>query len=293
MPAHDPGPSDVVPQHIAVPTSHYSFDDLAEIYNQARVDYIVPMPMNGRRMAEYINQYDIDMAGSLVALDADDRLPNGVAMLGLRADRAWITRLGVIPERRRRRMGLFLMTHLLNVAHERRCRLAQLEVIKGNDPAQRLFEKLGFEVTRELLIIRRAPGVPDATGLPEAAAVETLDDDEAIHSLLNLRGPGASWVEETPSLLNTGQLRALRVSLSDGEQGWTVFQRSPFQLQHIVLNPEASPGMQRALLYHLHITYPMQDTKVENVPADDATWPAFQSLGYFEAFRRYEMILQF
>lgn len=274
-----------------VPASTYDFDQLADIYNQARVDYIVPMPMNGRRMAEYIHNYDIDLDGSVVALNQDD-LECGVGMLGLREDRGWITRLGVLPERRGHRIGQFLMQEMIESARERDVRLVQLEVIVGNEPAHKLFLKLGFEETRELLVIRRPPGKPAANVAYDTCDVmQILEED--IPKYLDQREPGAAWTEETASLLNTGNLRGLALQMPSGEEGWIIFQRSPFQLTHFVFNPDASPPMMEALLYHLHTAYALQDTKIENVPTDHPTWAAYQKLGYFEVFRRTEMFLTF
>jgi GNAT superfamily N-acetyltransferase len=96
------------PSYMAVPCSKYTFAELADIYNQSRVDYIVPMPMNAKRMEAYVRSYDVDLDASIVVFDSAG-LMAGVGMLGLREDRAWITRVGVLPDRRGHNLGLFLM----------------------------------------------------------------------------------------------------------------------------------------------------------------------------------------
>jgi ribosomal protein S18 acetylase RimI-like enzyme len=275
----------------AIATSAYTYDELATIYNDARTDYIVPMPMNGKRMGEYVAAYDINLDASLVAVDPDDNLPNGICMLGVRDKRTWITRLGVIPERRRRKSGEFLMRAEIEETQKRGIKQIQLEVIKGNDPAYHLFSKMGFEAIRELLVIRRPPGALDASLIP-AMTVETIMSEAEITNLLAQREPGAAWTEETPSLLNAGSLRALRVTLPDNESGWIVFQRSLFQLAHFVLAPNVSPEMTAALIIAVHREFPNQDTKIENVPTEHYTWRAYEHLGYMVTFSRIEMLLQ-
>ena len=52
-----------------IPTNQFSVEELTEAYNQTRVDYMVPMPMNATRLREYIHVYDVDLAQSLVAVD--------------------------------------------------------------------------------------------------------------------------------------------------------------------------------------------------------------------------------
>jgi ribosomal protein S18 acetylase RimI-like enzyme len=272
----------------AIPAQTYTFDQLAEIYNQARVDYIVPMPMNGKRMAEYIYQYDVDLTLSVVALNSEQEIC-GLNMVGLRGTRSWATRLGVIPNRRGHHIGQFMMENLLKQSIALGVQRCQLEVIKGNEPAYRLFLKLGFETTRELLVIRRPPGkvVPEADF--DVAKTQPLDR-ERILSLLNDRVADAAWTEETPSLLKAGSLNGLSLTLPSGETGWIVYQVLPFQLTHFVIAPGCSAALNRALIYHVHKQNPLQDTKIENLPADHPTWDAFQALGYLETFRRIEMI---
>lgn len=274
----------------AVATSKYSDKELADIYSRARTDYIVPMPMNAMRMREYIDHYNVDLDHSYVAMDPSDHELNGVIMLGIRDKRGWITRMGVLPERRRRHVGQFLMDQAMNVAQEKNLALVQLEVIKGNEPAHRLFKKYGFEETRELLVIRRAPSKLSADLLPKSNITVTPLSKE-IPDRLGHREKGSSWVEETASLLNMDNLGGYDISLPDGENGWIIFQKTAFQLQHIVMNPDASPAMMRALLSQVHYDNPRQDTKVENLPLNHPTWPVFEEFGYVISFQRIEMFL--
>src|SRR5215207_7045630 len=104
-------------RYVAISASGYTFEQLADIYNGSRVDYIVPMPMNGRRMEDYVRAYDVDLDASVVVVEGDE--PAGVGMLGLRGGRAWVTRVGVIPERRGHRQGQFIMESLIEQASAR------------------------------------------------------------------------------------------------------------------------------------------------------------------------------
>jgi GNAT superfamily N-acetyltransferase len=277
------------PAYMAVPCSKYTFAELADIYNQSRVDYIVPMPMNAKRMEAYVRSYDIDLDVSIVVFDHEG-LMAGVGMLGVREDRAWITRVGVLPDRRGHNLGRFLMETLIDNAREHNCRLVQLEVIKGNAPAHRLFLKLGFRETRELLVIRRPPGKSAAPAL-ENMTMAILTPDEV--QTCAKQGSGWSWIEEPDSLLKVGGLRGLRVELGDGTSGWAIYQHSALQIAHLAMHTPAPARdtLTLALLYHLHSLNPMLDTKVENTPALDLRWPVFQQMGYVEAFRRIEMFL--
>lgn len=276
--------------HYALPTSRYNYNELADIYNRAREDYIVPMPMNAKRMQEYVTAYDISLESSFVAVAKDDEELDGICMLGIRDDRTWITRLGVIPMRRRRKSGEFLMRAEMEESRRLGKKFMQLEVIKGNDPAHALFLKLGFVPTRELLVIRRPPSPLNQELIPKMD-IESIPD-EMIFSVLEEREDSAAWTEETVSLKNAGNMKGLRVRLENGENGWIIFQRSPFQLSHFVLASQCSEEMMAALIAAVHSQHPLQDTKIENLASLHPSWPVFKRYGYMIAFERIEMVVE-
>lgn len=276
------------PFFIAKPASQYTFEQLAEIYNESRVDYIVPMPMNAKRLRDYVVQYDVDLGASVLAVNQDNQVA-GIGMLGVRAERAWITRLGVIPTRRGRGVGQFIMEKLIENAGARGCTRAQLEVIDGNEAAHNLFDKLGFTTSRQLLVIRRPPGAPPS--MPDAH-FDALSSDH-MPAMLAQRRDQPSWVDETRSVLAAGSaIEGWCVRLADGSSGWVVYRASPFQLSHIVmgsLGGELTGECARALLHAVHTQHARRDTKVENIPAQSPLWSAYQAFDYAIEFTRIEM----
>jgi len=268
--------------------SQFTFEELTEAYNQTRVDYIVPMPMNATRLREYVHNYNVDMGASAVAVEGDHIL--GLAMLGARPGRTWITRLGILPAKRRCGTGQLLTEYLIAQSHRLRSECILLEVIKHNAPAYQLFQKLGFREIRELLVLRRPPG--PLPGEVDPYTVQRLDHTQAI-ALLQQRQSVPSWLDETPSLENAGNLAALRVELKTGGRGWLVYQNTVFQLGRLVLQTEVGDPQQvaMALIHALHMYHPAQDTKTENLPVTDPHWSALQAMGYVESFRRIEMRL--
>jgi ribosomal protein S18 acetylase RimI-like enzyme len=271
-----------------VSTSQFTFAELTNAYNQTRVDYIVPMPMNAARLREYVHNYDVDMDLSAVAMAGDQIL--GLVMLGVRPRHTWITRLGVLPVKRRCGAGQLLMEHLIEQSYRLDVDYVILEVIKGNTPAHCLFQKLGFRDVRELLVLRRPPGPPVVD--VNSYNAQALDYHDAL-ALLHERQSIPSWLDEVPSLENAGNLAALRVELETGDRGWMVYQNRIFQLGRLALQTEVGTPYRvgQALLHAFYTRYPTQDTHTENLPADDPHWPALQEAGYLEAFRRIEMRL--
>jgi ribosomal protein S18 acetylase RimI-like enzyme len=271
-----------------VPANQFTVEELVNAYNQTRVDYIVPMPMNAARLQEYVRNYDVALDSSAVALDGNQIL--GLAMLGVRPGHTWITRLGILPVKRRRGTGQRLMEYLIAESRRLEVPYVLLEVIKNNIPAHRLFLKLGFRETRELMVIRRPPGPPADAARPYS--LQALDHQEIL-TLLHQRRSVPCWLDETPSLINAGNLAALRVELDTGDRGWLVYQTTVFQLGRLVIQTEAGDPYQvgLALLHALHKHHPVVDTKSENLPGGDPHWPALQEMGYLESFCRIEMRL--
>ena len=270
-----------------IPASHFTFEQLTDIYNQTRVDYMVPMPMNAARLAEYVATYDVKLDHSLVAATPGGEML-GVAMLGLRAGRAWLTRLGVIPNTRRNGVGQALVAGLMEQAAQLSIDFVMLEVIKHNTPAHQLFLKFGFREIGELLILRRPPRIPPLD--PIVADAERLDRADALR--LVGRGRGAQpWTNQSESLFNAYEVSGLHLTLADGSRGWLVYQRQKFILTRFAFKTEAGDPatVAYALLSHLHYQYPRLDTHTENIQINDPHLPAFYEMGYVESFRRIEM----
>lgn len=270
------------------PASSYTVEQLTEGYNQTRIDYIVPMPMNVRRMKEYIRTYDIDLSHSVVAVN-DERIL-GLAMLGVRDTHTWVTRLGVVPTARRHGTGYAMMHCLVQNSRVLKAEQMALDVIKNNDPAYYLFRKIGFQETRELLILRRPPGAPEPDLKVPGYSV-SFHDTEGVIRLLAERSDKCSWLTETASMQNAGNLMAISVETENGDAGWLAYESTIFQLARLVPHTlRGDPATVSSVLFHaLHTHHPIQDTKVENVDVNDPHLEGYYKLGYFESFRRIEM----
>ncbi|HET89527.1 MAG TPA: GNAT family N-acetyltransferase [Chloroflexi bacterium] len=268
-----------------VPASQYTIEQLTDIYNQTRSDYIVPMPMNADRLAEYIHVYDVDLEHSAVALDQDQ--PLGLGMLGVRPNRSWITRLGVMPSNRRRGVGETIFLSLLAASDQLEIDLSTLEVIKQNVPAHNLFLKWGFHDTRELVVLRRPPGPPAASPIGE---FRWLDRPEALE-LAETRQLPLTWINDTPSLVHSDHVMGLVATLPDSSHGWVIFQKHETYLTRMTIETESGDpiAVGKALFASLYQRFPDVDTNIENVSIINPHILALFNSGFVETFRRIEM----
>ena len=277
-----------------IPATEFSLEELAEAYNETRIDYIIPMPMTVERLRDYISVYDVELSCSCAAVRGDEIL--GIGMLGVRQGRGWITRLGVLPSGRRQGVGSHLMAFLLDAARQRGLPVVWLEVIEGNNPAHELFNGLNFRETRQLIVARRPPNFRalapgELAARPRVRNVRTLDHEATLRLLENRRDE-PNWLNQNESLQKVADLSSLVIETVDGGQGWVTFKTSLLRLTRIVVDVLAGDpaAVTTAALQTLHEFFPTQDAIAENIPAKAAIWPGFQDAGYFDAFRRIEMV---
>ena len=293
------------------PASEFSLEELTEAYNQTRADYLIPMPMNSVRLQEYILLYDVDLARSRVAIV--DGAIVGLGMLGLRPDMGWLTRLGVLAEGRRKGVGNAIMQALLDEARHIGLPVVWLEVILGNQVAYDLFIKNHFRTTRELIVARRSPTTERTMAAVTAARkIHYLQHDEAI-DLHCRRGERMNWLTSVDTMRNVRRLSnavalddyeqglpqemphlsGIWIEFNDGSQGWVTYMATSFQLKNISVEVVRGDATRTTvnLLEFMHRLHTSQDAIVENIP-DDARWQGFHQAGYFEVFRRIEMVCE-
>jgi ribosomal protein S18 acetylase RimI-like enzyme len=273
-----------------VPADRFTLQELTDLYNQTRVDYLVPMPMNAGRLAEYVHDFDVDLHHSCVGRAADGQVL-GLSMLGYRRDTAWITRLGVLPASRRTGTGSALVDAMLENAAALGAKEIDLEVIENNRPAHALFVKKNFVETGRYLVMRHAP-----QPLAEALKGEViwLGFEEALEKLRTYPAH-ITWINAFESMRNSQNTEGLHIRCSNGSAGWLVYRNTKFTLRstlsHLIMHTEQGDPEQVGLhlLSHLHAHYAHHDTYAENIHEHDPHLTAFQAMGYFTNFSRIEM----
>lgn len=274
-----------------LPASAFSIEELTHAYNQTRLDYIVPMPLTAARLQEYITVYDVNLDVSCAVVDEVEDFIVGIGMLGVREDRTWITRLGVVPYGRRLGAGRAIMDYLFEKTRTLEVSNLWLEVIAGNEPAHRMFTKFGFQQTRELIVSRRPPSPLEPSPAAELVTNTHILDPEEVFQLLSKRKLKPNWLNEIETFYHIKSLGGLFVELQNG-CGWVVYESSLIQLKRVIV--EVLKGdeaiVTEAILHTLHTRLPMVDAVSENIPTTDPCWAGYEAVGYFDTFRRIEMV---
>jgi ribosomal protein S18 acetylase RimI-like enzyme len=266
------------------------FDDFVHTFNRAYSDYFVPVYIEGDAMRRTIRRDAIHLKQSWVALH--HQRPIGIGMLGLRNGLAWIGGLGVVPEWRGQGIGRQLTLALLESARHAKASHLQLEVIERNQAAFQLYQSLGFEVKRRLLVLQAPPEAitpaPDPTyRLQEVSVRVALKHYKAFHAQSN------PWQRSYEALDHlTDSMDAWTISQGGAVRAYAVgwLTDEMIRLMDVAMQPDQQAAL-TALLRHLHQQAPHVPGSLVNLPDSDPTWPVLKQLGYQPVESQWEMVL--
>jgi ribosomal protein S18 acetylase RimI-like enzyme len=182
------------------PASRWSYAELAEIFNAGYEGYFTPFTLDEASFRFMSTTWDDDLDASRVAVVEGE--PAGICKLAIRGDQGWIAGIGVAVPHRGEGLGEALMRGVIDEARTRGIRDLWLEVLVQNEPAIRLYEKLGFETVRELEVWTLEPlvlqehkvsTVPAATAHQRIQAERTWREpwqraDESVANYENVEG---------------------------------------------------------------------------------------------------------
>jgi ribosomal protein S18 acetylase RimI-like enzyme len=143
----------------------FGISQTAEVLNHGYSDYFVSIQLDLSQFHTMLRTNQIDVCLSKVVLQGGK--PVGV---GLISRRGWTSRLAgmaVIPEARGKKIGQWLLAHLIEEAKARGDRFMELEVIQTNEPAFRLYQKMGFKSIRKLASYSQESPSGTAAGFEE------------------------------------------------------------------------------------------------------------------------------
>jgi len=269
-----------------LPADSLDPDALAELFNEAYSDYVVPLRLDRAMLELTLALTGIDLAGSRVAL-ADDGEPGAFAFLAVRGDEGWIGGMGTAPAYRRKGLGEAALRAVLDEARRLGAASVRLEVIDRNVAARRLYEKLGFEHERDLgvWILDSAP--PRITQAQPAA----LDEAQAWITA-NRRAP-EPWQrgdETVEHMRERGhQLQALAVERGGETAGAAVYRSGPGPpavLQLAARDEAAAAQLLAAIAAH------GDGLRFLNLPTGDPATAALERLGARAELRQHELRLR-
>lgn len=255
------------------PASRFSYAELAEIFNAGYEGYVTPFTLDEAAFRFMSTTWDDDLDASRVAVV--DGAPAGICKLAVRGARGWIAGVGVSVPQRGKGIGEALMRAVLDEAAGRGVREVWLEVLVQNEPAIRLYEKLGFVQVRDLeiwtlgeLVFRKHK-------------VRPVPLEPAQARIARERRWREPWQRADQTVANLDAVEAL-----ESERGCVLFRRTGERVS-LLQGVAEDDAAARELLASLP---PDASVQWLNAPVGDPFSAAIASLGGALAFRQHELL---
>ncbi len=271
------------------------FDQLYEAFIEAFSDYVIPFALTEIQFRNHIMLNGVDL-GRTAGVIVDNKLIgftlNGFGSWG-GVETVYDAGTGVIPGFRRRGFSEAMFELMLPEFKQQGIDQCLLEVISNNDGAVRLYEKLGFERTRELALLQCDTPFNGVVDVP--SGIEFLDIDEPHWPVLSTFWEGQpSWQNSIDALKRTNKLKRFLGAFSEGHcVGYLVFSGKFGRVAQFAVDPQwRGRGIGSALIRKMHSEmadgYSMQVINVDK--SLDGAIQFFKNLGFYERLSQYEML---
>lgn len=183
------------------PATDITLEQLAEVAASAFKDYAGGVQLH---TAESIKEFTTSSYSSLplsfVYVDPESNTPLGFCFLADHPDRPGekrVTGMGIAREGQGKGIGKKLLGAAIEAEKQRGTKLLELESIKSNEPAVRLYKGAGFKVVEELTGWRR--DVPAESPFPADEKLEEITLEEVQKMIDQHCDDGLPWQMRFPS----------------------------------------------------------------------------------------------
>lgn len=276
--------------------SEDSFPELYRTFIEAFSDYVYPFALTEEQFRNHIILNAVDLGRTAGYFDGDELVGFSLNGFGEWKGRSTVydAGTGVVPARRRQGISEAMFHMMTPLFRQAGVEQFLLEVVTTNTGAVRLYEKLGFEKTRELSLYQCDSPilVPDDT-----PRVELRDLDEPDWPVFNAFWTGEpSWQNSIPAIGRSGARKRIVAAYVDGVcAGYVIFSSVFGRIAQIGVGQEfAGRGIGRRLVHAVQQGmapgYSMQVINADKAIPNAKEF--FRSLGFYERLTQYEMLKQ-
>jgi len=276
------------------PTSEFPSSQLTALLNTSYNDYATPIRFRPDQFDFFVRAHDILPNQSLVAREGDELV--GIVLLGRRGERGWVAGLGVEPGHRGQGVARALMTGVMENARALGMKHLQLEVLSDNAHARQLYEDLGWQMGRELLVWERDE-VEGPLPIHRERAV-TMDPHQLLEDYFD------AWHDARPCWQR--EKTTLRHYADAGMKAWAIVRNKtpvayvlgfpPRQGRMHLLDVAVDPAVGyksagRAMIQNLHSMF-KTTTQLPNEPVESQLNFLFVAMAYHVVLRQNEMTIE-
>jgi ribosomal protein S18 acetylase RimI-like enzyme len=266
-----------------------SLTEITDTFNKAFSDYYVKLQLTEPSMALKLRSENIDLSYSIGAFDGGKLkgfILHGVDNInGVKT--VYNAGTGVVPDYRGQRLTEQLYRAVLPCLQKEGMIHHQLEVIEQNEPAKRVYEKIGFSQVRTFSCFKGSvvTGADAELTLQEA----TKPHFETYTSFWNY---APSWQNDTPAIRRS--LDAHKIAeLRKGEElvAYAAFMPATGRVKQYGVHPQhRRKGYGTQLFHYLCSVSPNNEVNLINVDeSDTASIEFFKSIGFQRFLGLWEM----
>lgn len=263
-------------------------DTILHCFNEAFSDYIVPFRLTSEQLVAKMKAESINLDYSVGAFDGDRLV--GFILHGVK-DAAGVRSIynggtGVIPSARGAGLTIQMYDHILPILRSAGIHEMILEVIAGNAPAIKSYERIGYQTVRMLDCYRGDISV--STTHPQ---VEIKEIDQLSDSLTSMGEMQPTWQNSAEAIRDgSSDVVILGAYLNDQLTGYCAYNvKTQRILQIAVLKSARCQKIGSTLLHHIATHYSPTATII-NVDAQyDSVAEFLAQSGFVRFLQQHEM----
>ncbi|GAC1619334.1 MAG: hypothetical protein NVS4B11_10560 [Ktedonobacteraceae bacterium] len=263
---------------------NYTHAQLSDMNNTSFHGYFFPWIMTSEESAEYwrVNQAD---ANASVAMHDQNGAFVGLARMDTRGLRGRCGSFSIVPEFRGTGASILLAEQMVRVARKQGLKTLQLEVLAQNTRVLKVYEKVGFRITRELFTLEIA-----TTSLPEAIPlqVKAVPTERLLPEQHN--GEHPYWGLELASILSMRTEAFLALTPGGGVNS-LIIRRNNGKIRILAALCQDTLSDAAWATFLRHAAGETTSIEVYNEPESSPLLTRYQRLGFTDIFSQYEMFL--
>lgn len=270
-------------------------EPLHNTFNEAFSDYVLPSELTETQFRQHLELNGVDVSRSVGCFERDEMI--GFSLNGFGEwnglSTVYDAGTGVIPPKRRQGVSDEMFEMMLPVFRKDGIEQFLLEVITTNTPALRLYENLGFELVRELALLRWDK-VPETESSPRSGFVIREMDTPNWSRFESFWDGKPSWQNMPGAINRVIETRCVAGAfVNDLCVGYITFSRSLGRVSQLAVDKaHRNRGVATALL-KFALTKREADIPMQIVNVDkslDGTIKFFENRGFSELVCQFEMI---
>jgi len=272
------------------------FAELYATFTEAFSDYVYPFALTELQFQNHLILNGVDLrrtAGYFLGGRMAGFSLNGFGEWG-GASTVYDAGTGVIPRYRRRGLSEAMFEMMLPRFADRGIKQCLLEVITSNSAAIRLYEKLGFRVTRELALLQCDGEVKASTMVSDDIELRKLE--AADWPIFNSFWDGKpSWQNSPDAIDRSTHNKTIKAAYVDGEcVGYMIYSSRFGRASQMAVHPDyRHHGVGTALLNGMAADtaegYSLQVINIDKGLPQAMQF--FKDQGFYERLAQYEMLL--